>query len=360
MRKRQCENAAVFLFLPLMIRKAGLIFVSILIILVASNFSMIRYGLMQLKGNCKIIFATVSIDEVLHDKLVPDSIKQKLLLIQHIKKFAVDSLGLMPTENYTSYFEQNGKPVLWVLTAAPPFKMESYEWNYPVLGKLAYKGFFEKESGIEEEKKLQLAGYDTDLSPTGGWSTLGWFKDPVLSNMLKKSEGALAELIIHELTHATLFVKGNIEFNENLATFIGEQGAEQFLQSHYPDDTAKIFSYRIRKQDEAVFGEYILQCIDTLQQLYTEFDTLQLTKMDMYKQKYQLIAHLLLGIENLPLTNKSRFRWNFTTLTLPTNPWFLSYSHYRKNQDNLQLELMQKNNGKISLLIASYKKHYGK
>jgi predicted aminopeptidase len=59
---------------------------------------------------------------------------------------------------------------------------------------------------------------------------LGWFTDPILSKMLMRSEGDLANLIIHEMSHATIFVKDSIEFNENLATFIGDRGAE--LVSH--------------------------------------------------------------------------------------------------------------------------------
>jgi predicted aminopeptidase len=47
--------------------------------------------------------------------------------------------------------------------------------------------------------------------------------------MLERGEGDLANLIIHEMVHATIFVKDSIDFNENLATFIGDRGAEQFL-----------------------------------------------------------------------------------------------------------------------------------
>ena len=82
----------------------------------------------------------------------------------------------------------------------------------------------------KEMELLKEAGYDVGMRTVGGWSTLGWFKDPILSNMLNRSYGDLANLIIHELVHATIFVKDSVEFNENLASFIGDQGAKLFLK----------------------------------------------------------------------------------------------------------------------------------
>ncbi len=217
-------------------------------VLIAANFKLVCYGLQQLKGQLYIVNHAKPIPEVLADVSVSDSIKTKLGFIEEIKRFAVDSLSLKPSENYTTFFDQQNRPVMWVLTAAPRFKLESYTWYYPLLGRLSYKGFFDKNKGLVEKNKLSQTGLDTDLSPTGGWSTLGWFKDPVLSNMLRKNEGALAELIIHELTHGTLYIKGDVEFNENLATFIGEQGAIQYLEAKYGKSSLplKIYSERWR------------------------------------------------------------------------------------------------------------------
>ena len=110
--------------------------------------------------------------------------------------------------------------------------MRAYEWSFPFLGRVPYKGFFDRGAAIEEDSLLRLKGYDTGIGNIRGWSTLGWFKDPILSGMLENSEGALANLIIHELWHGTLYVKDSADFNENLASFAGEQGALLFLQSH--------------------------------------------------------------------------------------------------------------------------------
>ena len=91
----------------------------------------------------------------------------------------------------------------------------------------------EYEKGKKEEEKLADAGYDTDYNTTSAWSTLGWFRDPILSNILYRTEGQVADLIIHEMTHATLYAKSSVDFNENLASAIGEVGAELFLKYKY-------------------------------------------------------------------------------------------------------------------------------
>lgn len=97
---------------------------------------------------------------------------------------------------------------MYVVTACAPFAFQPRMWHFPVVGSFPYKGFFEKNKALAEAKKIkEEEGLEVSVRTAGGWSTLGWFKDPVLSNMLNRSEGDLANLIIHELTHGTLFVK---------------------------------------------------------------------------------------------------------------------------------------------------------
>ena len=83
---------------------------------------------------------------------------------------------------------------MWVVTASNAFDIKPYEWEFPILGKLSYKGFFIRKEAEKEAEKLKKMGLDTDIGSAGGWSTLGLFRDPILSEMLRKKEGALANL----------------------------------------------------------------------------------------------------------------------------------------------------------------------
>ena len=98
------------------------------------NHRLIVYGIQQLKGQLHIITNTRSVEDIISEKAVKQEYISKLLLIQQIRKFAIDSLGLYNSSNYTTYYDQLDKPVLWVLTACPQFEMKPYEWYFPFLG----------------------------------------------------------------------------------------------------------------------------------------------------------------------------------------------------------------------------------
>ncbi|MCF6297052.1 MAG: aminopeptidase, partial [Flavobacteriaceae bacterium] len=95
------------------------------------------------------------------------------------------------------------------------------------------------------------------MSPVSGWSTLGWFKDPVLSNMLEGSVGSMSNTLIHELTHGTVFVPDSMTFNENLASFIGRKGAFKFLALTYGKNSLEASEYAARLSDSEKFTAYM-------------------------------------------------------------------------------------------------------
>ena len=192
------------------------------------NYKLLKYGIQQLTGQYKIVSNSIPINEYASQNDIPDSIKFKLSLIAEAKEYAFENLALKYSENYSTIYDQQGKPLMWLLTASLPFKMVAREWSFPLVGAFSYKGFFNQKSAEKEFEELKLKGWDVLIREVGGWSTLGWFKDPVLSEMLNRSTGKLAELIIHELTHGTLYIKDSVEFNENLASFVGIKGTEQF------------------------------------------------------------------------------------------------------------------------------------
>jgi len=94
---------------------------------------------------------------------------------------------------------------------------------------VTYKGFFTQEDALREKRSLEGEGLDTFVQQVCAYSTLGWLKDPIFSSMLWWSHAALASLILHEMTHATIYFKGETGLNEQVATFIGNRGAIAFL-----------------------------------------------------------------------------------------------------------------------------------
>lgn len=326
----------------------------VLLLLALYHHKLVRYGIDQLRGQLHIIWNAKPVAEVLADSAYDSKTKEKLVLINQIRQFAFDSLELKKNQNYSTFYDQHNEPVLWVLTASESFRLKEYEWKFPVIGSVGYKGFFKKEKGTGEFNMLKSEGYDVDYSPVSAWSTLGWFKDPILSNMLKRSPGTLAELIIHELTHGTIYLKSNVDFNENFATFVGEQGAIRFLNSKYGSNSAELENYLRYKSDESVYGEYINRSAFELDSLYNSLDT-QLPYVTKLKIKYQFMDSITKGIPRLPLFFKDRYIWNYEKDSLPDNTYFLSFLRYRKKQNDFEKELSAKYHNNLVLFIKGYK-----
>jgi predicted aminopeptidase len=330
-----------------------IVFIVLLIIL----FSVIRYrevvyyGLLQLQGQLHIVLNAEPVADVMSRSSTPDSIKYKLAYIQEVRRFAIDSLGLKDSKNYTTFYDQQGKPALWVITACAPFEMKPYEWEFPFLGSVSYKGFFKKERGIPELNEIKSKGFDVDYSSTGGWSTLGWFKDPVLSGMLRRKEGSLAELIIHELTHATLYLPGSVDYNENLATFIGEEGAKRFLMAKFGSNSKEFNEYLKIQQDEEKFGDYMVKSSHRLDSLYQSMDRTKSVEHNS-RVKYFFIKDILLNIKKLDLHYPEKFNMIYPGFKIPNNTFFMSYSRYREKQGEFGVEL-QKFKGNLTLWILN-------
>lgn len=288
------------------------------------------------------------------DSSTPDSTITKLKLISEIREFAIDSLGLHDSKNYTTFYDQQNKPLMWVVTGCMPYELKAKEWWFPVLGNVSYKGFFDPLKAKLEEEAIRREGYDTDVYSPSAWSTLGYFTDPILSNMLKRSPGRLAELIIHELTHATIYLESSVDFNENFATFVGEKGAELFLIHKFGSQSSELLQYRNFVEDENIYGNYMLQSAQLLDSLYSSF-TPDMTVEQKAKQKYRTIASIMLRISKLPLHNKERYKFDFEKNTLPNNTEFMAYLRYRKNLDSFDSVFENQFNNDLIKLVSEVK-----
>jgi predicted aminopeptidase len=118
-----------------------------------------------------------------------------------------------------------------------------------------YLGYFERSQADGAARPLAADGWDVYVRETGAYSTLGWFKDPILPSMLRWDEFDLADTILHELAHATLWVKGSVAFNESFASFVGEEGAFRYLESRHGRDSAAYRGARERQEDYDTWRE---------------------------------------------------------------------------------------------------------
>ncbi|MBU2652420.1 MAG: aminopeptidase, partial [Bacteroidetes bacterium] len=109
---------------------------------------------------------------------------------------------------------------------------------------------------------------DVIIGRGGAYSTLGWFQDPVTLNLLEGSTVDLVETLIHEMTHATLYVKGQGEFNEGLAQLVGKMGAILFTKDRYgPEHPFTLEAIRTI-EDERLFSHFLSSLLSDLESLY--------------------------------------------------------------------------------------------
>ena len=320
------------------------------------NYNLVLYGISQGMGQLEIVRNARPNEDVLADPDFPDSLKTNLRLVDDIKKYAFDSLGINFSKNYSRVYDQKGKELMFVVSACEPFQLQPKKWKFPLIGSFSYKGFFDEKKAEVLESDLQKQSYDTNIRTAGGWSTLGWFEDPILSNMLDDTEAGFTELLIHELTHGTLFVKDSLRFNENLATFVGIKGTERYLKGKYGIESQELKDYKNQWKDRNMLSEHILKGARYLDNIYRSMNADEAVENKLARKK-ESIDLIISSIDTLNLNNKQKYIEYFQTLN-PNNTFFMSYLRYRGDFTLLENELQTNYQEDIKLMLEDYKNKY--
>ncbi|MEB3330688.1 MAG: aminopeptidase [Candidatus Sericytochromatia bacterium] len=226
------------------------------------------YALKQGAGQLELLRRRVAVSRVLASPTTPEATRRSLRLVQAAKAFAEDSLGLARTHNYEHLVQLDRDAVTYVVTAAPPDSLEPYQWWFPVIGSVPYKGFFAKADALAEQARLVAQGFDTNVRGVAAFSLLGWLPDPIYSPFLALEPATLVSVVIHETTHATLFLPGRASFNEGFATFVGQAGAMAFFRARGGERDPDLAAVRSAQHDARVFSAFIARLAARLESLY--------------------------------------------------------------------------------------------
>ena len=200
----------------------------------------------------------------------PDDLKRFLSLVHDIREFAFDSVGLKKNDNFTTFVKVDRKYLISAVFAAGKADFTPYEWRFPILGSFPDKGYFDRTDAEKEADRLAHKGYDAYIGRMDAFSTLGFFSDPVYSFMKDFSLFEIASLIIHEETHATLFIKNQVQFNEEMATFFGTEGALRFIKAKYGDASQELKSAEQQSRDYKTYIGLIDSLYHRLKNVYDE------------------------------------------------------------------------------------------
>ena len=274
MKKLQTQNLSracgVFLSLPFVFPLAGC------------------YISTQASAFLAMQFSAQDTAKLLAKDATDEETRQFLMLVNNIKAFGQSELGLVHGKNFSTYVALDRDWVALIVHAAPEFSLEPYHWNYPVVGRLPYKGFFKREDAAKETEKLKKRGLDVLARPVEAFSTLGFFKDPLYSFMRGYDEADLANLILHEETHATLFLKKHADFNEEFASFVGDMGAFKYLEAARGGEAGEASRQKalVRAHDAAAFRQEMKTLANRLRAVY---DAPETSPNDKRAQKEKII-----------------------------------------------------------------------
>ena len=229
-----------------------------------SNCYLLKQGTYILKYNNR----AQPIERVLSRDDLEEDARAMLALVQEIKSYAVHSLTLKENKNYSRYLSLERQYLVDVVSACAKDAFEPYIWRYPVAGSFPYKGFYERDDALKEAARLKKKDLDVLVRKTDAFSTLGIMSDPIYSFMSDYSVFALASLIIHEQTHATVFFKNQVQFNEELATFMGWEGALSFIAGKYGQDAPEYREARGYIHDWRRYSDLVNELHRELDQFY--------------------------------------------------------------------------------------------
>ena len=289
----------------------------------------------------QLLAGRIPVEKAIQTGTLTPKQKQALATIAAVRAYGEARLKMTPTQNYT-VINLDFKADIWNVSASESLAFVPYTWWFPIVGTIPYKGFFRKADAQSEGERLKGKGLDVAVRRVAGYSTLGWFKDPILPSMLDYDEPELANLILHELAHATLFISGQVDFNESFASFVGDTASLRYLADTYGLESELYLEAIHRQADAETFKGY-------MHQLYTDLDSLyKSARPDQEKQdaKQARLARVRDDINALPFLSQ-RYRNRYRNPDLNQKPIslnnadLLQYKRYSSAQSRFEAVLAQ-------------------
>lgn len=289
-----------------------------------------------------------SIKHLLQSDQLEPALRKKLELTEQARVFAFTDLQLKKTENYATFIDLKRPYVTWVASASEKWQLKNYEWKYPIVGSMPYKGFFSEREAADEVDQLKAKNLDAFYRGVSAYSTLGWFTDSLLSSMLRYSDHDLVDTIIHELVHTTIYIKNNADFNERLAVFIGAKGAELFYLKQEGQNSPTLSKIKNENHDQMEFAKWISKEIQSLKAWYSQINEAERMEEKREKRLKEITDRFQSELE--PKLKSDLYK-NFKTLKL-NNARLGLYSTYVQDIDVFEGALEKCQNDLVRFIKA--------
>jgi predicted aminopeptidase len=218
------------------------------------------------RGQYQILARQKGVNGLIADPQTPAALRTQLRLVQELRAFAARELRLPVDGHYRNYADLQRPYVVWNVQAAAAFSLEPKTWWYPLVGRLEYRGYFSERGAADYARRLEAKGCDVSVEGVEAYSTLGWFRDPVLNTFVSHAEPDLAEIIFHELAHQRVFAPGDTDFNEAFATAAGQEGARRWLRAAGNTNLCETYVRSLRRNGQ--FVQLIMNARAQLEKIY--------------------------------------------------------------------------------------------
>jgi predicted aminopeptidase len=202
-------------------------------------------------GHAGLLWRRRSIERTVADPSTPPELKRKLQLALDVRRFAFEKLALKRSSAYETWTPVPGPALTWLVSASARTRLEPYLFWFPLAGSFPYKGHFRRDLAKAEAAELEKKGWDATVSGAAAYRTPLPISDPLPETLLRDSDGGLAQTLIHELTHGTVYFKDQTDFDEAVAVWAGARGAERFLSERYGADSPQMKEWK----DEQALGD---------------------------------------------------------------------------------------------------------
>jgi len=193
-------------------------------------------------------------------------VRKQLESVAQIREFASRNLHLPDNGSYRTYADLGRPYVVWNVVAAPEFSIDPKEWCYPIVGCVAYRGYFVERRARAFGDALKSKGFDVSVAGVAAYSTLGHFDDPILNTMIGWNDVELAAIIFHELTHQMIYIANDADFNEALATTVEDEGVRRWLESL--GRSGELARYELEEKRSREVVALLIRTRDELRALY--------------------------------------------------------------------------------------------
>lgn len=232
-------------------------------------------------GQIRLLKARQTVAELLAEQDTSVELKERLELALSLLEFASEQLALDSGKNYRHYVELSSRYVSWSVFVAPRFSVAPLQWCFPVAGCVPYRGYFKKKLALRYAEKHKQVGHDAVVVGITGYSTLGFFADPLLSSFPFADASQLATLLFHELSHSLLYVPNDSNFNESFATVVEQIGLCRWLKSQQLEK--EMNKYHQQALLRAEFSRFVTSYRHQLHALYSSSDNPE--KLQLAKEK---------------------------------------------------------------------------